>query len=136
MISEIPKAQLLSEGDIFAHKCTIKADEKPDIEPFKLPGIDLQKYLDSTNEVLSASVPQPKEIPELHDNTPKQAFAKQGMEIHEQTPDEICAFCGNEISPERWRVLGDYFNAEVKSLENRISKGITIISQAVDSVQI
>jgi wobble nucleotide-excising tRNase len=135
LISEIPKAQLLSESDILVHKGTIKSDEKADIESLVLPSIDLQKYLDTTNEVLSASIPQPQEIPELHGNVSKQAFAKQGIEIHEQTPGEICAFCGNEISPERWRVLGNYFNAEVKNLENRISKGITIISQAIDTVQ-
>ncbi|MCL1883292.1 MAG: AAA family ATPase [Defluviitaleaceae bacterium] len=133
--NEISKAQLLAESDIALHKGTIKSDEKADIEPFALPIIDLQKYLDPTNEVLSISIPQPQAIPGLHDNASKQAFAKQGMEVHEQTPGEVCAFCGNEISPERWRVLGDYFNAEVKKLEARINDGITKISQKIDSVQ-
>ena len=134
-INEMPNAILLSETDILAYKSTIKSDEKSDVESLSLPNIALQKYLDTTNEVLSASVPQPQEIPELHNNAQKQSFAKQGIEIHEETPGEICAFCGNEITNERWKMLGDYFNAEVKKLEGRINNGIQKITEAIDSVK-
>lgn len=136
--NEISKAKTLTDEEVAANKDTIKADKKPDIAPVTLPVIDLGAYLKSTNEVLEASVKQPATIPELNDNAQKQQFAKTGLDIHEHKQGEICAFCGNEISEDRWAALGNYFNSEVKSLELRIETGITKIQEELiklDGVQ-
>lgn len=136
--SEISKAKTLTDEEVAANKDTIKADRKPDIAPVTLPIIDLGHYLKSTNGVLQASVKQPATIPELNDNAQKQQFAKTGLDIHEHRQGEICAFCGNEISEERWVALGNYFNSEVKNLELRIENGITKIQEELiklDGVQ-
>ena len=110
-----------------ANKNTIKADKKPDVIPIELPTINLDSYLKSTNEILKASVKQPESIPELNNNPSKQQFAKTGLDIHEHKEGEVCAFCGSEISDNRWVALGNYFNNEVKTLENRIETGLTKI---------
>ncbi len=112
---EIAKASLLSEDSIMAHRNTIKADKKADVPNILFPDIDLSFYLESTNEVLQSSVAQTQDIPELAGKTDKQNFARQGMIIHQHKIGEICAFCGNEISDERWQLLGNYFNDEVKN---------------------
>jgi len=129
--SDIPKAVLLSEKDVVTHKNTIKADEKADVVELNFPDINLQAYLRSANEILLSSVEQPQDIPELKDNASKQSFARQGMDIHEHADGEVCAFCGNEISDERWQALGNYFNDEVKKLEERIDNGLEKVMSAL-----
>jgi len=132
---DITKANLLSDDDIAAHKKTIKADKKADADEITFPNIDLSSYLESINEVLQSSVAQTKDVPELTGKTDKQNFARQGMNIHEHKAGEICAFCGNEITDDRWQLLGSYFNDEVKKLESRIAIGITKIATELEGVK-
>lgn len=132
---DIAKANLLSKESIVAHKDTIKADKKADVPNILFPNIDLSFYLESTNEVLQYSVAQTQDIPELTGKTDKQNFARQGMSIHQHKIGEICAFCGNEISDERWQLLGNYFNDEVKKLEGRIASGIKKIGSELDAIK-
>lgn len=129
--SDIPKAALLSETDVATHKNTIKADKKDDAGNIVIPDVDLTSYLGLTNEILQSSVAQPQDIPELKDNVEKQNFARQGMHIHTHEDGEVCAFCGNEISNQRWQLLGNYFNDEVKKLEGRVDSGLEKIKSAL-----
>lgn len=132
--SDIPKAALLSEANVTIHKNTIKADKKADVNKVVIPEINLTSYLDLTNELLQSSVAQPQDIPELKDNAEKQSFARQGMNIHVHEEGEVCAFCGNEISNQRWQLLGNYFNEEVKKLEGRINSGLEKIQSALTQI--
>lgn len=132
--NEIDKAKTLTDEEILANKKTIKADKKPDVISVVLPIIDLDNYLKSTNEVLNASVKPPESIPELNDNPSKQQFAKTGLDIHEHKKGEVCAFCGGEISDDRWAILGNYFNNEVKTLEKRIETGVSKIEDECEKI--
>jgi len=129
--SDILKAALLSESDVATHKNTIKADKKADAGKVDIPEVDLTTYLGLTNELLQSSVAQPQDIPELKDNVDKQSFARHGMSIHVHEDGEVCAFCGNKISDQRWQLLGNYFNDEVKKLEGRIDSGLEKIKSAL-----
>ena len=131
---EISKANLLADDDIRKHKNTINSDKKADISRITFPAINLSSYLKSTNEVLGSRVKPLQSIPELKDDPLKQNFAKEGVRIHKHTATEICAFCGNSISDERWAALGDYFNTEVKNLEDRIKDGITKIENELSEL--
>lgn len=132
--NDIGKAKALTSQEITAHKDTIKTDKKADITGVIFPIIDLKDLLKSTNEILEASVKRPASIPELNDNPKKQQFAKTGLDIHEHKQGEVCAFCGNEISDDRWTALGNYFNSEVKALELRIKTGITNVQDQLRNV--
>lgn len=132
--NEIRKANLLTNEEIAAHKKNIKADKKADAKQITFPDIDLLAYLNSTNEILQSSVVQLQDIPELKDNADKQTFARQGMSIHEHKADEICAFCGNSISDERWQLLGNYFNDEVRILEGHIDSGLENIKSGLSQI--
>ncbi len=132
--SEIDKAKTLTHDEILANKNTIKEDKKSDVVPVELPIIDLDSYLKSTNEVLKTSVRQHESIPTLNHNAYKQQFAKIGLDIHEHKKGEVCAFCGSEISEDRWAALGSYFNNEVKTLENRIEAGVTKIKDELKKI--
>jgi wobble nucleotide-excising tRNase len=131
---DIPKANLLSEAEIVSHKKIIKADKKAELSSTKLPPLNMQGLLSSTNSVLGSSIKQPQSIAELKDSPAKQNFAKRGMEVHEHKKDEVCAFCGHSISEERWVMLGNYFNDEVKVLEGRVQSGRNILKQELGNV--
>lgn len=118
---DISKAELLNTDKIAEHKDTIKAEKKADVTSINFPDIDLSTYLATVNDIIKSSVTQTIDIPELTGNSDKQSFARQGMSIHEHKAGEICAFCGNKITSERWQLLGNYFNDEVKKLESRIA---------------
>lgn len=132
---DMAKANLLSEDSVATYKNTIKAEKKADVANISFQDIDLSSYLKSTNDILQSSVAPTQDIPELTGKTDKQAFARQGMSIHEHKAGEICAFCGNKITDERWQLLANYFNDEVKKLENRIANGIAKISSELDGIK-
>lgn len=132
--SEISNAELLTDEEVKANKNTVSADKKADVLGATLPVVDLASYLTSTNEVLESSVKQPGSIPELKGNPEKQQFARSGMDVHKHKQGEVCAFCGNEIDEDRWKVLAEYFNNEVNQLEQRILAGTTMIQKELATV--
>ena len=135
---EIISAKLLSEDEINKHKETIKSEKKNDVSKITFPEITLSDYQESTNTILQSSVSQQQIIGELKDDADKQNFAREGLRIHKHEGGERCSFCGNEISEERWKLLGSYFNDEVKNLENSIDKKIKEIESEIknlDSLQ-
>lgn len=134
-IDEIEKAKNISNDDIYVFKNTIREIQKNEVESINFINLDLNSYLLSTNEILRLSVNQKQSILELNENTDKQNFARQGMKIHEHKNGERCSFCGNEISEERWVLLGNYFNDAVKNLEQRIENGINKIKANIDIVR-
>ncbi len=131
---DIKKANLLSEANITEYKNIIRADKKAEVSNILFLNVDLSSHLESVNAILQCSVVQTKDIPELTSQAEKQNFARQGMSIHEQKSGEICAFCGNEITTERWQLLGNYFNDKVKQLERRIADRITKIKSELKAL--
>ena len=131
---DIEKAQDLSIEEISSHKNIIKSDKKADIAQIIFPSIDLTAYLESANEILQSCVAQPQIISELKDNSDKEDFAKKGMKIHERKIGEVCAFCGNEISDTRWKLLNNYFNDEFQALEKHINNGLEKIQTGVSLI--
>ncbi|MHB8131423.1 MAG: AAA family ATPase [Mobilitalea sp.] len=132
---DILNAKNISNEDVSIYKSTIREIKKNVIESIDFTNLDLNGYLISTNEILRSSVNQKQYIFELNGNTDKQSFARQGMKIHEHRVGEICSFCGNEITEERWLLLGNYFNESVKNLEQRIENGISKIKANIEMVK-
>ena len=132
---DVLKANLLNDDCISDCIKTIKADEKMDIEHINMLDIDLELCLTSTNKILQSCVSRSIDIPELTENQSKQNFAREGMRIHEHKSGEKCAFCGNDINDERWKLLGNYFNEEVKKMENVITNEITNIELKLNTIQ-
>lgn len=131
---EISSAKALDDEEIRTHKDTIRADKKADIAPVALLNINLNDRLLLTNNILRSKVNQAILLPELEGNQQKQQFAKMGKDIHEHKAGELCAFCGNEITDERWAALGNHFNTEVKKLEEQIDDQIALIQRDLSSL--
>ena len=117
--AEMGEASSLSEDEINERKNIVSSKKKDDVSEVVFPVVDFRAYLDSVNEILLSSIPQSHAIEELENNVQRQNFAKKGTEIHSR--DDSCFFCGNVISEERWKLLGEYFNDNVKVFEQRIN---------------
>ncbi|GMO34044.1 MAG: hypothetical protein Ta2B_14540 [Termitinemataceae bacterium] len=133
--NEIGNAKLLSDDEIKKHKATIKAEQKATIIKIPFPVIVLSEFLKSTNEILQSKVTQQQIITELQNSTDKQNFAKEGLRIHKHEKGEKCAFCGNEISDDRWARLGSYFNDEVKKFESCIDNEMSKIVKELSNLE-
>jgi len=132
--SEITKAKQLNEHEVAKCREIIKSEEKVILDNSTFPNLDLSEYLKSTNSVLQSCVSQNMIIKELENNSDKQNFAKEGMLIHDHKIGEKCAFCGNEISEERWQQLGSFFNDETKKLETCIDESISKLNDKSSSI--
>ena len=132
---DITLANTLSESEISKLNETIKAEKILQIKKIFFPKIELEKYLEATNEILQTVVLPSGVINEVINNREKQNFAKLGMEIHSrERDDELCSFCGSVISKARWEELDRYFSDEVKKLDARVLRGIENIEKCIVEV--
>lgn len=132
---DIYLANTLSESELSKLNETIKAEKILLSKKISFPKIDLEKYLEATNEILQTVVLPSGVINELINNREKQNFAKLGMEIHNrERDDELCSFCGSVISKARWEELDRYFSDEVKKLDARVLRGLENIEACIMEV--
>lgn len=132
--NEIHLAKTLTTNEETEYKATIKAEEKKEPENVIFPKMDLINFLENTNNILRKFVSSHQIIEELDNNIDKQNFAKEGMRIHNRDSVEKCAFCGNIIDENRWKLLGNYFNDEVKKFENEIDHYVSLMNQNLSRI--
>lgn len=132
-IQDINNANTLSSDIMTENQTLLKADKKQYLTLPLFPHLNLADCLKDVNELLTIKLSQRLYIQELQNDTRKQNFAKLGLDVHEHKSNEICAFCGNIISEERWIMLENYFNDEVKKLNDRINKRINDIDIIIGS---
>jgi len=73
-------------------------------------------------------------LEELTNSSEKQQFALMGTKVHEHREGERCAFCGNEITLERWKKLDSYFDKSIQTLETRIKNGLSYLDSIKNKV--
>ncbi|WP_029034142.1 AAA family ATPase [Salinimicrobium terrae] len=79
-----------------------------------------------TKELLERKVGDSNKITELVKDSILNRWVKEGKKLHENKLQE-CAFCGNEISDERWKKLDKHFDEESDKLESEIDQLIRSI---------
>lgn len=128
------QAKEVSESEYKDNLAIFNASKKAIRTIYELPDIDLESILKATNNVLQSKVEVQKTIKELENNPNKQNFAREGLKIHNHKKGEVCAFCGNEITDERWTLLESYFSNKVTELSNKIDNNIFGVSEIIKQV--
>lgn len=78
-------------------------------------------------------VEEKEQIIEISENSKKIEFAKLGLNIHKI--NDICAFCGNNVSENRYLKLERYFStSEVKKIELEINDYITFLENEITKI--
>ena len=78
--------------------------------------------------LLSKEPPVSEIIQKLQDDNHVYEWVKEGLEYHEESGDE-CAFCGNQITNERYQRLKNYFSNEDAELRQNITACKGLIEQ-------
>ncbi|WP_180146305.1 AAA family ATPase [Acinetobacter sp. YH12052] len=100
----------------------------PEIPKYTL---NFSSLAQATNETLKTVVNLSGKIEELTNNPTLNSWVQTGHQLHQHR--ETCAFCSNEISEERGQTLKQHFNQEFQLLQSRISKGIQLLDNDLDS---
>lgn len=124
---------IYSKEELETNKKTLQDPKKDTIPKYDIPNLNNERLLGAVNEILSLKVNPATRIEELDRSPEKQEFAKEGLRIHD--PEERCAFCGGIIDKERLDLLRNYFNKETEKIENRITKGLKIISEEIECTE-
>lgn len=123
---DIPAAQKLSEENIAKLNQIISQQSMPAIQRQDFELINLSKYVEATNEILSTKLA--KAIVLEFNSQEEQNWVRKGLEIHKHNSDSSCPFCKNEISSERLNDLNNFFGDKVNQFENRIRTALQKIS--------
>ena len=124
---------IYSKDELETNKKTLQDPKKDTVPNYDISNLNNERLLGAVNEILSLKVNPATRIEELDRSPEKQEFAKEGLRIH--GPEERCAFCGGIIYKERLNLLRNYFNKETEKIENRITKGLKIISEEIECTE-
>lgn len=111
----------LNEGE--KEKLKKVAQEQTLERVFELPVPDLKyEHLTSqAKDLLSRKLVSTDKIQDLVNDSFLQQWVKEGIDHHKGKRHK-CAFCDNEISDERWKILFSHFDEESKHLEKSLSE--------------
>ncbi|MBW3087452.1 AAA family ATPase [Bifidobacterium sp. 82T24] len=85
------------------------------------PAIDMQTLPQQINQLLTEKITAAAQPRGIGQDSQKQMFAKEGMTIHNREKDRYCAFCGNELTEERWRELDSLFNNTARKFQTHLN---------------
>ena len=105
----------------------------PDIPESPKPIIDLNTLNVKAKELVTKSISSSNKIEELLKNAILNRWVKEGRQIHKDKLQQ-CSFCGNNISPERWKELDSHFDEESEKLENEIDSLITETERSIRNI--
>jgi len=121
--NDIPDASKLDQEAIQQLVKKASAKQINVKNPLTFPVLNSRGFENATQSILATPLSPSTTIKELADDPQKKEFAQTGMHIHEK--GDRCAFCGNIISPDRWKELDSFFSKSVSDFETRIDNALT-----------
>ncbi|MGX7041514.1 AAA family ATPase [Leuconostoc lactis] len=102
-------AALLQDSDVNQMTKILRSEMLDSLDIVSFKSIDFSDILMKTNDVLRHSIKEKSTLARL-DTEEKTEFAHAGWELHDS--GEICAFCGNQITDDKYQELTNYFAAD------------------------
>lgn len=111
----------------------------PVIPALSFPRLSLSDFIMEAKDSITKPISEAGKIEQLVKDSILNKWVKEGKQLHENKLHD-CAFCGNEITLERWSKLEKHFDEESEKLLNSIEKLInridTEITLATNSLEI
>ncbi|UTF91493.1 AAA family ATPase [Elizabethkingia anophelis] len=104
-----------------------------DIPAISKPDLDLNFLNTKAKELVTKSISSSNKIEQLLKDAILNRWVKDGRQLHKGKL-ERCAFCGSEISEERWARLDSHFDEESEKLEKEIDILIFEIENSIRSI--
>lgn len=123
----------LTESQKKEYEKTIVEHPKEKIAPIAAPSLDFTDYCNRATELLSRKIGASNKIADLLRDAALSEWVKEGRAL--LSGKDICAFCGNPISPNRWKEINAHFDEESTKLETEIDELIRVISSEIERHQ-
>jgi wobble nucleotide-excising tRNase len=107
---------------------------KPSISPLPEITLEFQSFSDKVKEIVEKKIGGSEKIQELLHEYALNKWVKEGCELH-KNKRKNCAFCGGEISTDRWDILEKHFDEETGNLEQEIEQLIEKIDKHKEKVE-
>lgn len=113
------------------------------IPPFNAPRLEFEGLVAETEALVTKKISESGKIEELVKDAVLNHWVNEGRTHHKDKRDK-CAFCGNPISEDRWKVLEKHFDEESERLEKNIDalidkigkeKNTTIAALSIDKAR-
>lgn len=121
----------LTDTEITEKQNLLNERTNADIPTIVKPNLDLNTLNTKAKELVTKSISSSNKIEQLLKDAILNRWVKDGRQIHKDKLEQ-CAFCGNDISENRWNELDSHFDEESEKLEIEIN---VLISQVENSIR-
>lgn len=121
----------LTDTEITEKQNLLNERTNADFPTIVKPNLDLNTLNTKAKELVTKSISSSNKIEQLLKDAILNRWVKDGRQIHKDKLEQ-CAFCGNDISENRWNELDSHFDEESEKLEIEIN---VLISQVENSIR-
>lgn len=104
-----------------------------DVKALPKHSIDISAVIGKAEILITRPISSSDKIEQLVKDSILNRWVKEGRQLHKEKL-ESCAFCGNEITSERWKELDSHFDEESEKLEKEIDALVIEIQQQIASL--
>lgn len=121
----------LTDTEITEKQDLLNERTNADIPTIVKPNLNLNTLNTKAKELVTKSISSSNKIEQFLKDAILNRWVKEGRQIHKDKLEQ-CAFCGNDISENRWNELDSHFDEESEKLEIEIN---VLISQVENSIR-
>lgn len=121
----------LTDTEITEKQNLLNERTNADFPTIVKPNLDLNTLNTKAKELVTKSISSSNKIEQLLKDAILNRWVKDGRQIHKDKLEQY-AFCGNDISENRWNELDSHFDEESEKLEIEIN---VLISQVENSIR-
>ncbi len=125
--------QSLSDDEVTQKLTLLDEKANADIPAISEPQLDLSTINIKAKELVTKSISSSNKIEQLLKDAILNRWVKEGRKLHKENLEQ-CAFCGNNISEQRWKELESHFDEESEKLEKDIDALISEIENSVHNL--
>lgn len=116
------------------YEIIVTEQTKTEVPLISVPDFKIESFFKEASMLLSREIGTSDKISDLIRNSALNHWVSEGKDL--LGGQDLCAFCGNQISEERWRVIRAHFdkesenlNAEINSLIERIESEKELVNK-------
>jgi len=123
----------LTDAEVLEKDTLLKERVNQDVRALSKHSIDISTISSKAETLITKPISNSDKIEQLVKDSILNRWVKEGRQHHKDKLDN-CAFCGNEITAERWKELDSHFDEESEKLEKEIDALLEEIQQQITAL--
>lgn len=132
IVSE-PTFTPLTDAQVIEKDTLIKERVNQDVRSLSKHTIDIPSISSKAEALITKPISSSDKIEQLIKDAVLNRWVKEGRQYHKDKLDK-CAFCGSDITEERWKELDSHFDEESEKLEKEIDALFLEIQHQIDAL--